>query len=174
LYIRVSTEEQSREGFSIAAQRDRLVAFCAAQGWTVADVYQDEGWSGAKLDRPALARLRKDASHRRFEIVLAWKVDRLSRKVGHLAALVDELDRHGVALRSVTEPFDTSHAAGRAFMQMLGVFAELERENIRERAKLGIRKRVESGLLHGRPAGVRFERTEVLPRTGLDGTRPIP
>jgi site-specific DNA recombinase len=156
IYARVSTDEQAREGFSIPAQRDRLLAFCVAQGWTVADIYQDEGWSGAKLDRPALARLRKDAQAKRFDVVLAWKVDRLTRKVGHLAALIDELDHLGVAFRSVTEPFDTSHAAGRAFMQMLGVFAELERENIRERSKLGIRKRVESGYIHGRPAPIGY------------------
>ena len=167
-YCRVSTDEQAREGYSIPAQRDRLLAFCQAQGWTVADIYQDEGWSGAKLDRPALARLRADARERRFDVVLAWKVDRLTRKVGHLAALIDEFDRSGIAFRSVTEPFDTSHAAGRAFLQMLGVFAELERENIRERSKMGIRKRVESGLLHGRPAPIGYRNTaagvwEVVP-----------
>jgi site-specific DNA recombinase len=159
LYCRVSTDEQAREGFSVAAQRDRLLAFCQAQGWAVADIYQDEGWSGAKLDRPALARLREDARQKRFDVVLVWKVDRFSRKVANLATLVDELDRNGVAFRSVTEPFDTTHAAGRAFLQMLGVFAELERENIRERAKLGIRKRVESGLLHGRPAPIGYRNT---------------
>lgn len=159
LYCRVSTEEQAREGYSVAAQRDRLLAFCEAQGWTVADIYKDEGWSGAKVDRPALTRLRKDAREHKFDLVLVWKVDRLSRKVADLAALIDEFDRHGIAFRSVTEPFDTSHAAGRAFLQMLGVFAELERENIRERARLGIRKRVESGLLHGRPAPIGYRHT---------------
>jgi len=158
LYCRVSTEEQSREGFSILAQRDRLMAFCRAQSWDVAGIYVDDGHSGAKLDRPALSRLRQDAKTDLFQLVLVWKVDRLSRKVAHLAALVDEFDRAHVAFRSVTEPFDTSHAAGRAFMQMLGVFAELERENIRERSALGIRKRVEQGFVHGRPTmlGYRF------------------
>lgn len=159
LYLRVSTDEQAREGFSISAQRDRLVSFCKAQGWTVADIYQDEGWSGAKLDRPALTRLRGDAAAKKFDLILTWKVDRLSRKIAHLAALVDEFDRHSIALRSVTEPFDTSHAAGRAFLQMLGVFAELERENIRERSKMGIRKRVESGFIHGRPAPIGYRNT---------------
>lgn len=155
-YARVSTADQAREGYSIPAQRDRLIAFCQAQGWAIVEIYQDEGWSGAKLDRPALNRLRRDAKAGKLDLVLAWKTDRLTRKVGHLAALIDELDRSGIAFRSVTEPFDTSHAAGRAFMQMLGVFAELERENIRERSKLGIRKRVESGYLHGRPAPIGY------------------
>lgn len=160
LYLRVSTDEQAREGYSIAAQRDRLIAFCQAQGWTVADIYSDEGYSGTLLDRPALSRLRQDAAAGRVNMVLVWKVDRLSRKVAHLAAIVEELDRHKVSFRSVTEPFDTSHAAGRAFMQMLGVFAELERENIRERSKMGIRKRVESGLIHGRPPMIGYRNTE--------------
>jgi site-specific DNA recombinase len=158
IYARVSTDEQAREGYSIGAQRDRLLAFCRAQGWDVTGIYIDDGHSGAKLDRPALNRLRDDARARIFDLVLVWKVHRMSRKVAHLATLVDEFDCVGVAFRSVTEPFDTSHAAGRAFMQMLGVFAELERENIRERSILGIRKRVEQGFVHGRPTmlGYRF------------------
>ena len=105
LYIRVSTEDQSREGHSIPAQKERLLAFCRAQGWDVGDIYSDEGISGAKLDRPELARLRKDAAEKRINMVLVWKVDRLSRKVSHLASLVEEFDRSGCALRSVTEPF---------------------------------------------------------------------
>ncbi|MDI6824688.1 MAG: recombinase family protein [Bacillota bacterium] len=158
LYIRVSTEEQAREGYSIAAQKERLLSFCQAQGWTPTGIYADEGHSGATLARPELSRLRRDAAQGNINLVLVWKVDRLSRKVAHLAQLVEEFDRHGVGLRSLTEPFDTSHAAGRAFLQMLGVFAELERENIRERSKLGIRKRVQQGFVHGRPTmiGYRF------------------
>lgn len=151
LYLRVSTDEQAREGYSIAAQRDRLLAFCQAQGWDVAGIYADEGHSGATLDRPALTRLREDVRAGRLNVVLVWKVDRLSRRVSHLAQLVDEFDRHGSAFRSVTEPFDTSHAAGRAFLQMLGVFAEFEREMIRERVTQGIHQRVKAGYIHGRP-----------------------
>ncbi|MGE5509444.1 MAG: recombinase family protein, partial [Chitinophagales bacterium] len=151
IYVRVSTEDQAREGYSIPAQKERLLAFCQAQDWTVAGVYADEGVSGAKLDRPQLAKLREDVAAGRVNMVLVWKTDRLSRRVSHLAQLVEEFDRHGCALRSATEPFDTSHAAGRAFLQMLAVFAELERETIRERSKMGIRQKVQSGLLHGRP-----------------------
>jgi site-specific DNA recombinase len=151
IYARVSTEEQAQEGFSIAAQQDKMFAFCKAQGWAVADAYVDEGVSGARLDRPQLHRLRQDARDRKFELVLVWKVDRLSRKVAHLAYLIEEFDALGIAFRSVTEPFDTTHAAGRAFLHMLGVFAELERENIKERSKIGIRKRVQEGYVHGRP-----------------------
>ncbi|MGE5591001.1 MAG: recombinase family protein, partial [Bacillota bacterium] len=112
-YLRVSTEDQAREGYSIPAQKERLLAFCQAQDWTVAGVYADEGVSGAKLDRPQLAKLREDVAAGRVNMVLVWKTDRLSRRVSHLAQLVEEFDRHGCALRSATEPFDTSHAAGR-------------------------------------------------------------
>lgn len=117
----------------------------------MAGIYADEGASGAKLDRPQLARLREDIQTGRVNLVLVWKVDRLSRRVSHLAQLVDEFDRHGCAFRSVTEPFDTGHAAGRAFMQMLAVFAEFEREMIRERTRQGIHQRVKAGHIHGRP-----------------------
>src|SRR5690606_29362237 len=150
-YLRVSTEEQSREGYSIAAQRDRLLAFCRAQGWDVAGIYVDDGYSGASLDRPQLKKLREDVRAGKVNLVLVWKVDRLSRRVSHLAQLVEEFDEHGCAFRSATEPFDTSHAAGRAFLQMLAVFAELERETIRERARHGIHQRIKEGHLHGRP-----------------------
>jgi len=156
VYLRVSTEEQSREGYSIAAQRDRLLAFCKAQGWDVVGIYADEGYSSATLDRPQLARLREDVKAGRVNLVLVWKVDRLSRRVSHLAALVDEFDRHNCAFRSVTEPFDTSHAAGRAFLQMLGVFAEFERELIRERTRHGIHQRIRAGHLHGRPEALGY------------------
>lgn len=151
LYLRVSTEDQAKEGHSIPAQRERLLAFCRAQEWDVAGIYADEGVSGAKLDRPQLARLREDVRAGRVNLVLVWKVDRLSRRVSHLAQLVDEFDRAGCAFRSVTEPFDTGHAAGRAFMQMLAVFAEFEREMIRERTRQGIHQRIKAGHIHGRP-----------------------
>lgn len=156
LYTRVSTEDQAREGYSIPAQKERLLAFCKAQEWPVADIYADEGISGAKLDRPELNRLRADIRAGKVNLVLAWKVDRLSRKVSHLAQIIDEFDRAGCPFRSATEPFDTSHAAGRAFMQMLSVFAELERETIRERTKMGIAERVKTGRIHGRPRALGY------------------
>jgi len=156
-YLRVSTEEQSREGYSIAAQRDRLLAFCRAQGWDVAGIYVDDGYSGASLDRPQLKKLREDVRAGKVNLVLVWKVDRLSRRVSHLAQLVEEFDEHGCAFRSATEPFDTSHAAGRAFLQMLAVFAELERETIRERARHGIHQRIKEGHLHGRPRALGYQ-----------------
>ncbi|WPD20279.1 recombinase family protein [Thermaerobacter composti] len=162
LYTRVSTDEQAREGHSIAAQRDRLLAFCRSQSWDVAGIYADEGHSGATLDRPQLARLREDVRAGRVNLVLVWKVDRLSRRVSHLAQLIDEFDRHGCAFRSVTEPFDTSHAAGRAFLQMLAVFAEFERELIRERVTQGIHQRIKAGYIHGRPKALGY----VIPGDG--------
>jgi len=129
LYLRVSTEEQAREGFSIPAQRERLPAFATAQDWTVVEIYSDEGVSGAKLERPCLSRLRTDAEAKKFDLVLVWKVGRLSRKVGQLASLVEELDRYGISLRSVTEPFDTSHAAGRVHADARGVCGTRAREH---------------------------------------------
>ena len=111
-YLRVSTDEQAREGYSIAAQRGRLLAFCRAQGSDVAGIYADEGHSGATLDRPQLTRLREHVRAGRVNLVLVLKVDRLSRRVSHLDQLMEEFDRHGCAFGSVTEPLDTGHAAG--------------------------------------------------------------
>lgn len=151
LYIRVSTIDQAREGYSIDGQRDALLAFCKAHGYEVYDIYVDDGYTGANMDRPDLTRLRQDAKNRKFNIVLVWKLSRLSRRVLHQLTLVEELHQHGVTFRSITEPFDTSSPFGRAFMQMLAVFAELERENIRENVLMGIRRRVAEGYVHGRP-----------------------
>lgn len=75
IYCRVSTDEQARDGFSIAAQRDRLLAFCRSQGWDVAGIYADEDHSGATLDRPQLTRLREDVRAGRVNVVLVWKSD---------------------------------------------------------------------------------------------------
>jgi site-specific DNA recombinase len=149
-YVRVSTEEQAYERFSIRAQREKIIALCNMHGWTLHDIYCDSGISGASLDRPELSRLLKDARDRRFDLVLVWKVDRLSRKVAHLAHLIETLQSLDIAFRSITEPFDTTNPTGKAFLQMLSVFAELEREVIRERSSLGIQKRIRQGLAHGR------------------------
>lgn len=158
LYLRVSSEEQAREGFSIAAQHRALRAFCTSQGWAVAASFADEGYSGKDLRRPALTRLIAGARGGRFDVVLIWRLDRLSRRQSHTLRLIEDiLAPAGVGLRSATEAFDTTTAAGKAMVGMLAVFAQLERESIIERTKLGLRERTRQGKWAGAaPWGYRY------------------
>jgi hypothetical protein len=121
------------------AQKERLEAFCKAQwddDWKLHKVYRDTE-SGTHMNRPGLEEMLYDAEAKAFNTLLVFRVDRLSRKVRELAQMVDELTKNGVTLKSITEPFDTSNAAGKMMLQMLGVFAELEHATIVERKKVG-------------------------------------
>jgi site-specific DNA recombinase len=107
--------------------------------------------SGKRLDRPGLQQALHDARTGRYDLLLVFKVDRLARSTGGLAKVLEELDACGVAFRSASEPFDTSTAAGRMMMQMLGVFAEFEREMIVERTWMAWPERRPGGSGLGAP-----------------------
>lgn len=145
-YTRISTDEDHQK-FSLGAQSDRLEAFCRAQygdDWRLQKIYRDTE-SGTHMNRPGLEEMLFDAEAKAFDVLLVFRVDRLSRKVRELAQMVDELAKHGVILRSITEPFDTANAAGKMMLQMLGVFAEFEHATIVERTKVGMEKKAKSG-----------------------------
>jgi site-specific DNA recombinase len=109
---------------SLASQCERLEAYCRSQeGWRVLAHEQDR-MTGSTLTRPGLERALTLARERKIDLLLVYRVDRLSRKVRQLAQLAEELDTLDVVLRSATEPFDTGSAAGRMMLQMLAVFAE--------------------------------------------------
>ena len=150
-YTRISTDEDKQK-YSLDAQRDRLESFCKGVygegGYVVTEIYRDTE-SGAHLDRPALIRMLADARAGRFDLLLVYRVDRLSRKLSDLAPMVEGLVKIGVAFRSVSESFDTASPSGRAMMQLLGVFGELERETIIERTKMGMEKKARTGVWVG-------------------------
>ncbi len=157
IYTRVSSDEQV-EGTSLDTQRERCQAFVAGQGWSAAEVYTDEGVSGAKSSRPALNRLMADAAAGRIDVVVVLKADRFSRNLGHLFTSLDALAAHGVAFRSVTEAIETATTSGRAMTGMLGVFAQMERDLIRERTRSGVNAKVRAGGWgggHAAPFGYR-------------------
>jgi site-specific DNA recombinase len=144
LYTRISTDEENQPT-SLRSQRERLEAFCKAQeGWRIV-AHEEDRSTGAKLDRPGLERALALARNGSIDLLLVYRVDRLSRKVRQLAQLAEELDRVGVVLRSATEPFDTGSAAGRMMLQMLGVFAEFEHATIVDRVSAGIERRAKEG-----------------------------
>ncbi|MGE6611908.1 recombinase family protein [Peribacillus sp. NPDC076916] len=144
LYIRVSTREQV-ENYSIEVQKERLEAFCKAKGWDIYNIYIDGGYSGSTLDRPDLQRMIKDLKN--IDVVLVYKLDRLSRSQKNTLELIEEhFLKNKVDFVSITETLDTSTPFGKAMIGILSVFAQLERETIAERMRMGHIKRAENGL----------------------------
>ena len=133
IYIRVSTEDQAKEGYSLEVQRENLESFAEREGLEIFKVYQDDGISGYTTERPALKQLLKDAKQKKFNLVSVYKIDRFSRNLKDMLNLVDELSSYGVGFKSATEPFDTTTSAGKLMLQQLGSFAEFERNRIAER-----------------------------------------
>ena len=148
LYIRVSTTEQAQEGYSIGAQKERLTAYCKAHDWLIADIYVDGGYSGSNLKRPGIQRLVAETE--KFDVVLVYKLDRLSRSQRDTLYLIEEsFLPHKVDFVSMQESFDTGTPFGKAMIGLLAVFAQLEREQIKERTFMGRVERAKSGLYRG-------------------------
>jgi site-specific DNA recombinase len=141
IYARVSTEEQ-REGQTIDSQIAELERFSRDKGWPITGVYKDEGWSGGMMERPSLDRLRDDARNGLFGAVLINDVDRLARDVAHLGVIKRDLERSGVKVIFRKLPSDTSPTSN-LMVNILGSFAEFERELISDRTRRGRRHKVE-------------------------------
>ena len=138
IYCRVSTEEQARpDKVSLEVQRSKAKDYCKAQGWEVAEIFEDAGESGTKADRPALAAMLAGAAEGRFQRVVFQKIDRFGRNLRDLLDLAHRLDALGVGIISIAESFDTSTPPGRLFFSLLGAFAEFERDRIAERIAMG-------------------------------------
>lgn len=152
LYIRVSTEEQVKEGYSIDAQKNNLINFCKNRNWNNLHAFVDAGYSGAKPDRPQLQELLKQTQENKIERVVVWKIDRLSRKLRYLLKIFELFEENKVPLISMTENFDLSTPAGKLFTSILGGFAEFERESIIQRVKaVAETRRVKKRLPLGNP-----------------------
>ena len=150
LYVRVSTDAQFEEGYSIEAQEKKLKQWCEVKDFSNYQVYQDGGWSGSNLDRPAMKQLISDIMNHKVCRVVVYKLDRLSRSQKDTLSLLEELFiPHNVEFFSMNENFDTSTPYGKAMIGILSVFAQLERENIRERTRMGMYERVKDGYWMG-------------------------
>ena len=150
LYCRVSTQEQAVNGHSITEQQDRLTNYCKSRGWKDYKPYVDAGFSGAKTDRPALSKLLKDVESHKVKTVLVYKLDRLSRSQKDTLMLIEDVFlANGCDFVSISENFDTSTPLGRAMIGILAVFAQLEREQIKERMNMGKEARAKLGKYKG-------------------------
>lgn len=149
IYVRVSTQEQAKDGYSIDEQIERLKEYCKALQWTILKIYTDAGYSGATTDRPALKEMICDIKKGICDLVVVYKLDRLSRSQKDTLSLIEDcfLKNH-VDFISMTENFDTSSPFGRAMIGILSVFAQLEREQIKERMGMGKEGRAKDGRWH--------------------------
>ncbi len=158
LYVRVSTEDQAVEGFSLDAQVKRLEAYCRVRGWEVADVYRDEGFSGRTTDRPEYQRMMSDSDN--WDTILVLKMDRIHRNSVNFAMMMDGLRAKGKEFTSMQDKFDTTTAMGRFVMDIMQRIAQLESEQIGERVYIGMKYKASSGDCHlgsGHPYGYVYE-----------------
>jgi len=148
-YVRVSTEDQAREGVSLSAQEARIASYCAAMGWAVSETVRDAGESAKSLKRPGIATVLGFVRGGLVGRIVVAKLDRLTRSVRDLADLIDLCAKHDVALVSVGETLDTSTAAGRMVVNMLGVVAAWEREAIGERTSTALAHKRQQRTAYG-------------------------
>ena len=150
LYIRVSTDAQAEEGYSIDAQKEMLIAFCKTKRIDSYELYIDGGFTGSNIERPEMQRLVEDVKKGLYNIVIVYKLDRLSRSQKDTLYLIEDVfNLHNVEFVSLNENLDTSTPMGRAMLGIMSAFAQLEREQIRERTRMGMLERVKTGLWMG-------------------------
>lgn len=145
IYARVSTQDQSTD-----MQKTELMAFAQARGYDILDVYEDTK-TGTNTNRPALKKLRQDAFHRKFDVVLVYKFDRVARSLKDILNLFTEFEEYGVKVISVKDNIDMTTSAGKLMFSMVAAFAEFEASIIRERVISGLKNAKARGQQLGRP-----------------------
>ena len=179
LYIRVSTDAQFEEGYSVDAQKEMLAAYCTSRGWKDYEFYIDGGFTGSNIERPAMQRLIAHVREGRISAVVVYKLDRLSRSQKDTLYLIEDVfNPAGSAFTSLNENLDTATPMGRAMLGIMSAFAQLERETIRERTRMGMKERVKEGLWMGggrTPFGYDYDRAQgvLVPNKDAETVRKI-
>ncbi len=145
IYVRVSTEEQAKEGYSIGAQKDLLKAYCISQKWDNYKFYVDEGISAKDTNRPQLQLMIDHIKEGMIKTVLVYRLDRMTRSVLDLHKLLETFEKHECAFVASTEPYDTSTAVGRLFITLVAAMAQWERENTGERISMVLDQKAQNG-----------------------------
>ncbi len=162
IYARVSTHDQQTLGMQV----DVITSYVSDRRWKVIQRVEDIG-SGVK-ERRGREQLLKAARRRKIDVMIVWRLDRWGRPVADLMTTLDELTRLNVGFVSLTEALDLTTPSGRAMAGMLSIFAEFEREILRERVKAGIAQARREGRLHGRPRSASLRAEDVM-RMKLEG-----
>ena len=153
IYIRVSTEDQAREGFSLGEQEEKLKQLCDYKGYEVYKVYCDAGISAKDMEhRPKFQEMLKDMKYGKINYIVAYKLDRVTRSVRDLEELISQLEKYNTYLVCDRDDVNTSTANGRFFVRMLTVLSQLEIEIVSERTKFGLNGAIKSGHLPGQVA----------------------
>ena len=150
IYCRVSTIEQAEEGYSIDEQNVKIREYCEREGHEIYNLYEDRGISGKNItNRPGIKQLLEDATKNKFDLVVVWKLNRISRKLLDILNIVDLLNKHNIAFRSLTENFETETPSGKLQLNIMGAIGEFERETIAENVKMGLLARAREGRWNG-------------------------
>lgn len=150
IYCRVSTQDQTTTN-----QEIELKKYCERENLEIYEVYKDEGVSGSKTTRPELDRMLQDMRAKKFDVIICWKFDRLGRSTQHLLQVLEELKNKNVRLIATSQNIDTFTPLGKFFFTILAGFAEMEREIITERIKLGLDRKEKEGWKKGRQKGAK-------------------
>lgn len=150
IYCRVSTVEQAEEGYSIDEQNLKIREYCEREGHEIYNLYEDRGISGKNItNRPGIKQLLHDATENKFDLVIVWKLNRISRKLLDILNIVELLNKHNIAFRSLTENFETETPSGKLQLNIMGAIGEFERETIAENVKMGLLARAREGRWNG-------------------------
>lgn len=163
IYIRVSTQDQAQHGFSLDAQQDALQNYARALGYEIYKLYKDEGKSAKDLNRPEMINLLRDAEARKFQAIFIYKLDRFSRSLKDLILTIDKLKDWGIDFVSLQDKIETASASGKLMFQIIGAFAEFERNIIGDRTKFGMeRKAKEGGFITKAPKGYKLLNKQLI------------
>ena len=159
LYMRVSTEDQAREGFSLPEQRERLETFCKFKGYEIVDYYEDAGISAKTGNyRPEFERLKNDIKAKKINTIVALKLDRITRSIYDWENLMTFLDENGAYLDCVNDEINTTSANGKMISRLLMSVSQNEIERTSERTKIGLAGAIKSGHIpHIAPLGYKHE-----------------
>ena len=157
IYVRVSTQEQAQQGFSLNAQQEALSNYAKALGYVVYAIYRDEGKSAKDLKRPEMTKLLADAEAKKLSAIFMYKLDRFSRSLKDLILTIDKLKEWGIDFVSLQDRIETTSASGKLMFHIISAFAEFERNVIGDRTRFGMqRKAREGGFIAKAPKGYKL------------------
>ena len=158
IYVRVSTQEQAQQGFSLDAQQEALENYAKALGYEIFKIYRDEGKSAKDIQhRPEMVQMLKDAEAKKFSAIFIYKLDRFSRSLKDLILTIDKLKEIGIDFVSLQDKIETTSASGKLMFHIISAFAEFERNIIGDRTKFGMeRKAKEGGFITKAPKGYKL------------------
>lgn len=162
-YIRVSTDEQAKEGISLEAQKKKIELYCELKNFDLMEIIADEGISAKDLKRPGVKKLLEKADKKEVEAIIVYKLDRIFRSTMDALETSQDLKKKGVALHSIQENLDTDSAIGRFFFTLLSALGQMERELIGERTKMALNHLKENNKVYGTiPYGKKREGSKLV------------